>query len=179
MTRKQSSIGAFLFLLLAPGTVAGIVPWWITRWQTGALGGGWPSKLAAVALLLGGLVGLFESFVRFAVSGRGTPAPVAPTETLVVGGFYRYVRNPMYLAVLSLIIGQGLWLEQSSLLIYGAILWLVFDLFVRTYEEPTLRRSFPDDYAAFFTNVPRWLPRLRPWLGARHKLAVDDIPTGM
>ena len=135
----------------------------MTRWQTGALSGGWPGKLAAIALLLGGLVGLLESFGRFAVSGRGTPAPVAPTEKLVVGGFYKYVSNPMYLAVLAPVIGQGLWLGQSSLLIYGAILWLVFDIFVRTYEEPTLLRRFPGDYPGYAENVWRWLPRLRPW----------------
>jgi protein-S-isoprenylcysteine O-methyltransferase Ste14 len=141
------------------------VPWLITRRQSGSLDGGWPTRLAAAALALGGLAGLLESFARFALSGRGTPAPIAPTENLVVGGFYRYVRNPMYLAVLALVFAQGLWLRQSSLLIYGAILWLVFDLFVRAYEEPTLHRQFPGDYPAYRANVRRWLPRSTPWDG--------------
>jgi protein-S-isoprenylcysteine O-methyltransferase Ste14 len=118
----------------------------------------------AGALLLGlGLAALLESFARFALAGQGTPAPVLPTRRLVVTGLYRYVRNPMYLAVASIVLGQALILGDSRLLTYAVCLWAIFHLFVLAYEEPTLRRSFPEDAEAFFRNVPRWLPRLRPW----------------
>lgn len=165
MTRAASSLGTVVFLLLAPGTVAGLIPWWITRWQRapGALAGGDVVAVLAVVLMVLGLIGLIESFARFALEGRGTPAPVLPTSRLVVSGLYRFVRNPMYLAVVVLIIGQGLYFGQNGVLVYGLGIWLVFHMFVLAYEEPTLRRSFPDDYVAYFANVPRWLPRLTPW----------------
>ena len=142
----------------------------MTRWQP--VGGVWPDghftgTLGAVLIALG-LIGLLESFARFALEGRGTPAPVLPTVRLVVSGFYRWVRNPMYLAVVALIVGQSLLFGHTGVLIYGLCIWLVFHVFVLAYEEPTLRRSFPDDYAAFFDNVPRWVPRLRPWSAERH-----------
>jgi protein-S-isoprenylcysteine O-methyltransferase Ste14 len=116
------------------------------------------------AVLIGlGLIGLLESFARFALEGRGTPSPILPTRHLIVSGFYRYVRNPMYLSVVALIVGQGLLLGQISLLLYGACIWLMFHIFVLTYEEPTLRNAFPEDYEAFFSDVPRWRPRMHPW----------------
>ena len=101
--------------------------------------------------------------MRFAIEGLGTPAPIAPTRHLVVTGFYRHVRNPMYVAVLAVILGQALLFANARLLAYGAAFWLACHLFVVFYEEPTLRRSFGADYDAFRANVPRWIPRLRPW----------------
>ncbi len=108
---------------------------------------------------------LLDSFVRFALEGLGTPAPVLPTEHLVVTGLYRFVRNPMYVGVLSVILGQGLLLGDTQVLRYGAVVWLAFGLFVIGYEEPTLRRTFGEEYERFCANVPRWIPRLRPWRG--------------
>ncbi len=116
-----------------------------------------------IVLIVAGLVVLLDSFRRFALQGRGTPAPVLPTERLVVTGLYRYVRNPMYVAVLSIVAGQGLLLGNARVLAYAAIIWLAFHIFVVAYEEPTLRRSFGAEYEAFRAGVPRWLPRLRPW----------------
>jgi protein-S-isoprenylcysteine O-methyltransferase Ste14 len=164
MARIWSLLGSAIFLLVAPGTVAGLVPWWISGWEMRpAFLGISAVPVAGTLLLAFGLVVLLESFVRFAVDGIGTPAPVLPTRRLVVTGFYRHVRNPMYLAVTAIVLGQGLLLDHTGLLAYGSCLWLVFHLFVLGYEEPTLRRSHPEDYEAFVRNVPRWWPRLRPW----------------
>ena len=106
---------------------------------------------------------LLPAFLRFVVEGLGTPAPVAPTERLVVGGAYRHVRNPMYVAVGALIVGQGLLLGQAILLLYAVIFAATVAAFVQGYEEPTLARRFGEQYEAYRREVPRWRPRLRPW----------------
>ncbi len=107
---------------------------------------------------------LLDSFARFAIEGLGTPAPVFPTRHLVVTGWYRYVRNPMYVAVVSIIVGQALLFGSITLLEYGALVWLFFHLFVLAYEEPTMRATFGEEYRLYCANVPRWIPRLSPWL---------------
>ena len=112
-----------------------------------------------------GALALLDSFARFAINGLGTPAPVFPARHLVTTGLYRYVRNPMYLAVVALIAGQGLLLGNTGLLDYGVIVWLAFHLFVIRYEEPMLQATFGPEYEAFRSGVSRWLPRLRPWRG--------------
>jgi protein-S-isoprenylcysteine O-methyltransferase Ste14 len=116
-------------------------------------------------LIAAGLVVVLEAFARFAVEGLGTPAPVAPTERLVVGGAYRYVRNPMYLAVGALIAGQALLLGQAGLLIYLAAFAATVAAFVHGYEEPVLARRYGAQYEAYRRAVPAWRPRLRPWDG--------------
>lgn len=165
-SRAASLIGSGLFLLIAPGTVALYLPWLISRWRFAVDFGDSPLLRAAGAVLvvLGGLA-LLECFLRFALVGIGTPAPVAPTRHLVVSGLYRHVRNPMYVAIAALNFGQALLLGQISLLVYGAAIWFAFHLFILFYEEPTMRRTFPEDYARYVAAVPRWLPRLRPWRG--------------
>jgi len=163
--RRASAIaGSVLFLLLAPGTVAGLVPWWISRWRTLPPFFGFTAvRLVGVVWIVAGLPVVLDSFARFALEGMGTPAPVAPPQRLVVGGLYRYVRNPMYVGVLAVILGQGLLLGDARVLSYGAVVWLSFHLFVLGYEEPALRRKFGADYLNFCANVPRWIPRLKPW----------------
>ena len=165
MIRKVLAIiGSAVFLVIAPGFVAGLVLWWISRWRLEAPFFGMPLfRFAGVMLLTLGVIGLLDSFVRFAVQGVGTPAPVFPTRHLVVTGLYRYVRNPMYLAVVSAILGQGLILGNVTLLEYGGLVWLVFHLFVLVYEEPTLRASFGSEYEVFCAEVPRWIPRFTQW----------------
>jgi protein-S-isoprenylcysteine O-methyltransferase Ste14 len=167
-SRAASLLGSGLFLLIAPGTVAGYFPWLITRWRFAGDFGAAPVPRAAgaVLILLGGLA-LLECFWRFAWVGVGTPAPVAPTRQLVTSGLYRHVRNPMYVAVAALTIGQALLFGNARLLLYAGFVWLAFHLFVLLYEEPRMRRSFPDDYARYTAAVPRWLPRLRPWRSDR------------
>jgi protein-S-isoprenylcysteine O-methyltransferase Ste14 len=157
-------LGTLVFLIAVPGTVAGVLPWWITRWHP-AWDSLWslPLLIAGALLILAGLAVLLESFARFAIQGLGTPAPVYPTRRLVVDGWYRHVRNPMYVAVVALILGQALVLGRPWLLAYGAAVWLACHTFVVAYEEPTLRRTFGPAYDEFRAHVPRWLPRLRPW----------------
>jgi hypothetical protein len=102
------------------------------------------------------------SAVFFLVEGFGTPAPIAAPERLVVGGVYRYVRNPMYVAILAVIIGQALLLGQLGLLLYAAAIWLIAAAFVRWYEEPTLTRRFGAGYEAYRRAVPAWWPACVP-----------------
>lgn len=108
---------------------------------------------------------LLHAFARFALEGRGTPAPVAPTERLVVGGIYRHVRNPMYVAVLAIILGQALLFSSWALVAYATIAAIAMVSFVKFYEEPTLARRYGADYEAYRSAVPGWLPRLTPWRG--------------
>ena len=163
-SRAAALAGSGLFLIIAPGTVAGYLPYLISRWRhSGDFGTADAVQLPGLLLMLIGAAALVECFVRFAWTGLGTPAPVAPTRKLVVDGLYRHVRNPMYVAVVSLVIGQALWFGSRNLLAYGAAVWLAFHLFVLLYEEPTLRRQFGSEYEEYRRHVRRWLPRLRPW----------------
>ena len=155
-----------MFLALAPGTAAGIVPWWITRWRFESPTAIWlPMRWIGGLITLAAAAFLVHAFARFVLDRRGTPAPVAPTERLVVSGVYRHVRNPMYLAVTGAIIGQALLFGQLWLLAYAAAFLAVTAAFVHWYEEPTLARQFPHDYPAYRDAVPGWWPRLRPWGG--------------
>jgi protein-S-isoprenylcysteine O-methyltransferase Ste14 len=166
MGRVPAIVGSSVFLVLAPGTVAGLVPWWISHWHVETPFPGWlPLRFLGGLLIAAGVPVLVDSFARFALQGFGTPAPVFPTKHLVVTGLYRFVRNPMYVAVVSVILGQGLLLGNLRILKYGALAWLVFHLFVLVYEEPTLRASFGPEYGHFCAAVPRWLPRLHAWPG--------------
>ncbi len=159
--RAFAIFGSAIFFVLAPGTIAGLVPWWISRWRFSDRGIVWiPLRMAGCILLAGGLLALLDSFVRFAVEGFGTPAPIFPTRQLVVTGLYRYVRNPMYLAVVAAITGQGLIFENTRVLAYGAFVLFTFHLFVIGYEEPTLKAAFGQEYERFCGGVSRWIPRL-------------------
>jgi len=167
MRKPWAVVGTGLFFLIAPGTVAGYLPWLITRWHTESAAP-WTLalKVFGALVLVAGMAILVESFVRFAVKGLGTPAPPLPTRHLVVSGLYRYVRNPMYLAVAAIIFGQALTFTSSSLLAYGALVCAAFHLFVVAYEEPSLRSRFGAEYIDFCAAVPRWIPRLSPWQGS-------------
>ena len=167
MIRKVSAIiGSAAFLVIAPGFVAGTVPWWISRWQLGPpLFGIVLFRIAGAVLITLGIMGLLDSFARFAVQGLGTPAPVFPTRHLVITGLYRYVRNPMYIAVVSTILGQALLLGNLTLLAYGGLVWLLFHAFVVIYEEPTLTTTFGFEYKLYCNDVSRWIPRFTGWSG--------------
>ena len=161
MRRLEAAAGSAGFLVAAPGVVAGVVPWLLTGWRSSDP----PASVALLgaALIAGGAGVLLHAFGRFVVEGRGTPAPIAPTERLVIGGLYRHVRNPMYVAVGTVIVGQALLLGRPLLLLYAAAFWLVVATFVRLYEEPTLSDRYGSEYSAYRRAVPAWWPRLRPW----------------
>jgi protein-S-isoprenylcysteine O-methyltransferase Ste14 len=143
--------------------MAGLIPWGLTGWD---VHDAWPPlRAAGVVLIVAGIGVLLHAFLRFVVEGIGTPAPVAPTQHLVVGGLYRYVRNPMYLAVTATIVGEGLALGQLVLLPYAAIFGATVYAFVRLYEEPTLRLQFGEEYEEYRRAVPGWWPRRRAWRG--------------
>jgi protein-S-isoprenylcysteine O-methyltransferase Ste14 len=164
MRRVLAILGSATFLVIAPGIVAGYVPWRICRWQFGApLLGISALRLPGVLLIAAGLPVLLDSFARFVLQGLGTPAPIFPTRHLVVSGLFRFVRNPMYVAVVSLILGQGLLFGSARVVAYSLAVWVGFYLFILIYEEPILRRSYGAEYEEYCANVPRWIPRLRPW----------------
>jgi protein-S-isoprenylcysteine O-methyltransferase Ste14 len=165
MRRQRAAVGTTVFFVVGPGIVVGLVPWLLTGgWQVREPLPYWaPMRLIGVMLLTAGLIALIQAFARFVVEGLGTPVPLAAPDRLVVGGLYRYVRNPMYVAALAIIVGQALALGQLGLLLYAAALWLITAAFVRFYEEPTLTRRFGADYEAYRRAVPAWQPRLRPW----------------
>ena len=159
--RVKAALGSVIFLVLVPGAVAGLIPWLLTGWRSSdppvAVGVG------GAVLIAAGLGVLLHAFARFVMEGIGTPAPVAPTRSLVVGGLYRHVRNPMYIAVAAVIVGQALLLGRTELLVYALAFMAVVATFVRLYEEPVLRRRFGDEYERYRRAVPAWRPRLRGW----------------
>jgi protein-S-isoprenylcysteine O-methyltransferase Ste14 len=144
-----------------PGVVAGLVPWWLTGWKVAN-----PPVIVAVVgyvILAAGVMVLLHAFGRFVIEGVGTPAPVAPTRHLVIGGLYRYVRNPMYIAVAATIVGQAMVLGRPVLLLYALVFGVTVGSFVHFYEQPTLTWQFGAEYEAYRDAVPAWLPRRRPW----------------
>jgi protein-S-isoprenylcysteine O-methyltransferase Ste14 len=162
VTRARAAAGSAAFFVLAPGVVAGLIPWLLTGWETGERD--WRVvRATGVALVAAGALVLVPAFLRFVREGVGTPAPVAPPAHLVVGGVYRLVRNPMYLAVEAVIVGQALVLGRLVLLAYAAVVGAAFAAFVRWYEEPALERRFGAEYEEYRQAVPAWRPRLRPW----------------
>jgi protein-S-isoprenylcysteine O-methyltransferase Ste14 len=159
---SRAAWGSALFFVAAPGVVAGVVPWLITRYDD-------PATRAVVVLgsllVAAGLAALVACFVRFVGEGRGTPAPVAPTHELVVGGLYRWVRNPMYLAVGAIILGQAVIFTSLGVLAWLVVFAIAVVSFVTAYEEPTLRQTHGEAYDAYRAAVPGWWPRLTPWRG--------------
>ena len=156
MRVERAAVGSAVFFVVAPCVVAGVGPWWISgwRWATPDSWLDWARVAVGGVLLVAGVVVLVRAFARFVREGRGTPAPVAPTERLVVGGDYRYVRNPMYVAVVTTVIAQALLLRSPALAAYAVACWLVMAAFVRWHEEPVLRRRFGSEYERYCRYVP-------------------------
>jgi protein-S-isoprenylcysteine O-methyltransferase Ste14 len=156
----RAALGTAVFFVIAPGGNAALVPWLMTGWRDprgGVLG------TVGVLLVVAGTAIVVACFVRFVSEGRGTPAPVAPTEQLVVGGIYRYVRNPMYVGVAAAIAGQALLFASSGVAIWGAVFVVVVVAFVKGYEEPNLRSQFGEEYERYRNAVPGWWPRPTPY----------------
>jgi protein-S-isoprenylcysteine O-methyltransferase Ste14 len=162
--RTMAVLGSAVFFVVAPGVLAGLIPRLITDWQLRPpfldLE---PTRWLGALMILAGVPGLVDAFVRFALQGLGTPAPIAPPQNLVVSGLYRYVRNPIFVALVAIILGQAVLLGDWRLIVYGALLWLAFHIQVVAYEEPTLAQTFGGEYEAFRAAVPRWIPRMTPW----------------
>jgi protein-S-isoprenylcysteine O-methyltransferase Ste14 len=155
----RAALGSFAFLFVGPGVVVGFVPWLLTGWHEEHA---WlPAQAVGWVLIVAGAAVVVYSFARFAWEGLGTPLPAAPTRRLVVGGLYRYVRNPIYVADTAVVIGQSLVLGRLWLLLYAAGFLAITFAFVRLYEEPTLSRQFGVEYEAYRREVPGWLPRAR------------------
>ena len=163
MKRASAVLGSTVFLVIAPGTIALYIPWTFCHWRLAPpLLGIFSFRVIGALMIAAGLPVLLDSFARFAIQGVGTPAPIAAPKHLVVSGLYRYVRNPMYVAVSLLIFGQGLLFGSVPVLELGVVVWLGFSAFVVFYEEPVLRRKFGKEYEEFCARVPRWIPRLKP-----------------
>ena len=162
MSRWVAAVGTALVLLIGQGTAVVLLPYAFTHWQPGTPP--WPVVVRAmgVALIAAGGTVVIWGFVRFATEGVGVPVPVEPTSRqLTVGGPYRYVRNPLYLAIVVVVTGQALLLSRPVLLIYAAVFLAAFAAFVHWYEEPSLARRFGAQYEAYRKQVPAWWPRLR------------------
>jgi protein-S-isoprenylcysteine O-methyltransferase Ste14 len=151
----KAALGSTAFFFAAPCVVAGLIPRSITHWHNPQF---WP---ALVLVALGTLI-VLRAFTRFVREGRGTPAPIAPTQQLVIGGDYRYVRNPMYVGVVLAILAQSLLFLSLPLLLYGLFAWAVMASFVHWYEEPLLRKQYGPQYDTYCQAVPAWLPRIKP-----------------
>jgi protein-S-isoprenylcysteine O-methyltransferase Ste14 len=149
-----------VFTIFVPGIVAGYIPWRL-RNHAGVAWRGIEEFVALAVIVLGILIYLHTSFWGFAWSGAGTPAPIAPTQRLVVVGLHRFVRNPMYIGV-GMVIGGQAWLFHSiATAIYLGCFAVFVNLFVLLYEEPTLHRQFGKEYDLYRGRVPRWVPRIR------------------
>jgi protein-S-isoprenylcysteine O-methyltransferase Ste14 len=153
-----TALKSLLFLIVAPGMVAGYIPLVLLRSgpqiETGFF------ACLAFPLWLVGSETLLWSFWNFFQKGHGTPAPMDAPRELVAVGFYRYVRNPMYFGILLMLTGYFLWFGYWSLLIYAVLILILTHLFVVFYEEPTLKRKFGTSYEEYVKRVPRWIPKL-------------------
>lgn len=160
------ALRSVLWALLVPGLFAGYVPWrffGLSRVRLDPLN---PAHVLGHVCIALGTVLLVMCIWEFARRGRGTLSPVDPPRQLVVQGLYRYVRNPMYLSVTTIVLGELFLTRSPGLLLYWAIWFLVVNLFVIGYEEPTLRRRFGSSYETYAQQVGRWLPRLRSSRGS-------------
>ena len=160
MTRALGPIlKTVLFTILVPGSVLVLIPSWILggfpRPEDGPL-----ASLGLLLIVLGAAI-FFRCAWEFAVRGLGTPAPIAPTKFLVTTALHRYVRNPMYIGVLGVLLGEAALFRAVVLLKYAAFFFAAVYLFVIFYEEPTLRRQFGESYQEYRRSVPRWIPKLR------------------
>ena len=160
----RAALGTAVFFVLAPGVMGGLVPWMITGWDVPGDHPRWAVGLG-LTIAVAGAVLVVTCFARFVTEGRGTPAPVAPTDELVVGGIYRYVRNPMYVGVGGAILGQAIAFASLGAALWFTIFMVTVWSFAHWYEEPTLTEQFGDSYTRYRANVPGWWPRATPWRG--------------
>ena len=154
----MTALKSLLFFLLVPGLLLGLLPWWISQSDVPLFEPG-PLRSLAVPLWLLGAAGMVWCFWDFTVKGRGTPAPFDPPREFVATGLYSYVRNPMYVSGLIVLIGWILWSPSTALFLAFLLFFLAAHTFVLVYEEPTLTREFGETYENYLKRVPRWIPR--------------------
>jgi protein-S-isoprenylcysteine O-methyltransferase Ste14 len=148
-----------LFTFVVPGTVAGLLPYRIlTHTESWAIG---PARYIGVPVFAVGVAIYVWCAGSFALKGKGTPAPIDPPKVLIVQGLYRYMRNPMYVGVLSVVLGEAIWFGSPFLFVYGCCVFGLFHTFIRFYEEPKLTELFGEQYTEYCKQVPRWLPAIR------------------
>jgi protein-S-isoprenylcysteine O-methyltransferase Ste14 len=147
-----------LFTIFVPGTVAVVIPLWLVddmHWHVNA-----PATWMGAVVAVTGAAIYLRCAWEFAVNGLGTPAPIAPTKFLVTTALHRHVRNPMYIGVALVILGESVIFRSFHLVLYAAAMLAIAHIFVVLYEEPTLRRKFGESYEEYFRTVPRWVPKL-------------------
>jgi len=163
---RSQSIGlaarSLLWAALLPGLFAGYLPWRYFGLRDVRIELSHPLHLLGLASITIGIILLAACIWEFATRGRGTLSPLDPPRHLVVRGLYRYVRNPMYLSVTAIVLGEVLLTRSSALLVYWIIWFITANMFVLTYEEPALRNEFGASYDEYCRRVGRWFPRLRP-----------------
>lgn len=155
-----------LFTLLVPGTVLGLVPLALTANRWGPRVDLGAAHLIGFALILPGVAIIVWCFIHFVRRGHGTPAPYDPPRRLVIVGLYKHIRNPQYVGVILVALGEAILSGRTLLFLYAGILALGYHLFVRWYEEPTLRRAFGEEYVRYCAVVSRWLPQ---WSSCRKR----------
>jgi protein-S-isoprenylcysteine O-methyltransferase Ste14 len=153
------ALRSLLWTILLPGVVAGYVPWRFFGLGRTPFDLTSPTQLLGLVCIGLGVVLLAACIFEFAWSGRGTLSPADPPRHLVVRGLYRYVRNPMYLSVTMILLGEALAVHSVALTIYWAIWFAAANIFVLCYEEPALRRRFGSSYNEYTQQVRRWIPR--------------------
>jgi protein-S-isoprenylcysteine O-methyltransferase Ste14 len=161
MTQNRVSLALrnLFFTVLQPGIVAGAIPWFITKKD---IGDSLPNAFlfrhyVGIVIFLVGLVIMFHCIIRFAIEGFGTLSPADPTKRLVISGLYKFSRNPMYVGVMMILIGEVIFSLSVSLLIYSIGIFILFNLFIVYREEPRLRRDFGKEYDEYITKVRRWI----------------------
>jgi len=160
--RAWLALRSLLWTALLPGVLAGYVPWRFFGLGDTTVDVFDPASAVGLILIGAGSALLGMCILDFARRGRGTLSPVDPPRRLVVQGLYRYVRNPMYLSVTMIVLGESLLIRSRALVAYCAVWFLCANLFVIFYEEPALRRRFGASYDEYRREVGRWLPRRRP-----------------
>lgn len=153
------ALKTLIFTVLVPGTVAGIVPWLLLQSSEEAVMSLPSIWLIGLLPLLIGVILYFWCAGAFTFIGKGTPAPIDAPVFLVRAGPYQWTRNPMYLAVLSTILGEAILFHSLLLVGYALLVAMMVHLFVVFYEEPSLRHQFGESYEMYLRMVPRWLPR--------------------
>jgi protein-S-isoprenylcysteine O-methyltransferase Ste14 len=163
MRKPAAAATSLAWFIAIGGTFGCLLPYLLDYWHFHRpLPQWWIAQAVGSLLICAGMIPLADSFIEFFKAG-GTPVPIASPPRLVVSGFYRYVRNPIYVGFMAVLIGQALLFGSSGLVEYTVVAWCIGAAAVRFYEEPILARKFGAEYRAYRRAVPAWVPRLRPW----------------